>query len=78
MCAATPLVPVVVSTFGRVNQVALDYFDAIHLAAHAKGHGFLPEPAGPSSLGELISLIAILRVDSLACVAHSQRAPPPS
>ena len=67
-----PLVPVVVSTFGQLNAVASEYFAVVEETARVKGKPFVAELAGPQSLAQLVSLVAILEVANIVLDAHSQ------
>jgi len=71
--SALPLVPVVVSTFGALNETAGAYFADIERTAQSRGKAFVPAVAGPRDLGQLVSLVAILESASIVASAHSQR-----
>ena len=73
---APPMIPVVVSTFGVLNEVAVSYLEAVEGSAVLKGKPFFSEPAGPASLCQLVSLVAILEVAQIVMAAHSQGCEP--
>lgn len=68
-----PLIPVVVSVFGVLNDAAADWLEQVQGTARMRGRPFAPEPAGPRTLGQLVALSTILEAASIACEAHSQR-----
>ena len=67
-----PLIPVVVSTFGRINDTAVSYLDAVEGSAQLKDILFYASPQGPQSLCELLSLVTILEVADIVLSTHTQ------
>ena len=70
---AVPLVPAVVSCFGTLNETCALYLEGVERTARDRGKPFLPRVGGPRSLGELVSLMAILEAASIVTDVHSQR-----
>jgi len=70
---AVPLIPVVVSAFGCLNETAQAYLMQVEASARVKQRALYHEPAGPRSLSELVSLMAILETAAIVASAHSHR-----
>ena len=68
-----PLIAVVVSVFGVLNESCALYLSEIELTAKARGKPFVPRVGGPQSLTELVSLTGILEAASIVVDSHSQR-----
>ena len=68
-----PLIPVVVSVFGQLNDTAVEYFEAVEKVAAKRGRRFRPELGGPRSLAELLSLSVIMCTASICTHAFSHR-----
>ena len=68
-----PLIPVVVSTLGVVNDACVEYLSGIEQTARARGKPFVPTVGGPRSLEQLVSLMGILEAASIITDSHSQR-----
>ena len=69
---APPMIPIVVSTFGVVSSTAASWLQGVEESACLKGRPFFPEPAGPQSLCQLVSLVTILESAQIVLSAHSQ------
>ena len=68
-----PLIPVVVSTFGVLNELSSSYLADVEKTARARGKPFLPRVGGPRSLEQLVSLSGILEAAAIVVDSHSQR-----
>ena len=49
------------------------YLDGVERTARGRGKPFVPRTGGPRSLGELVSLMAILEAASIVTDVYSQR-----
>ena len=70
---ALPLVPVVVSVFGVLNEICSIYLNEIEWTAKRRGKPFVPRVGGPRSLEQLVSWMGILEAASIVADSHSQR-----
>ena len=68
-----PLIPVVVSIFGVLNELSSTYLSDIENTARARGKPFLPRVGGPRSLEQLVSLSGILEAAAIVVDSYSQR-----
>ena len=68
-----PLVPVVVSTFGVLNEMCSEYLSANEQTARTRGKPFVPSVGGPRNLEQLACLIGVLEAASIVADSHSQR-----
>ena len=68
-----PLIPVVVSVFGVLNEACAVYLSGIEQTARVRGKPFVPRAGGPRTLEQLVSWMGILQAASIVVDSHSQR-----
>jgi hypothetical protein len=68
-----PLIPVVLNIFGKLNELAVQYFARVESVARKRGKPFRATPGGARSLAELASLLVVLNTASIVRQAYSHR-----